>query len=312
MKASSRQTSRNKKVVHVLLVGIILFTILFFVPRVIGLASSVIFTPIIQFESWIRDSSSTLPSYLRDRSALLQEIEGLRKKVIIEQNALNTIARLQDENRELSTLLGGSEDARIAAGVIGRPNSTPYDVLVLDRGTKDGVVQFAPVYIGIDTAIGYVANVFPDSSIVVLATTPDFESTVYIIGPNIYTTARGVGGGVLEVSVPQGIVLTEGDLVVVPALGGGVYGSIEVVNSVPSEPEQRGYVTLKTPMQSIRFVGIGTTPLNPRTFEEAVDIVEEVKSSLVKVPVPSGVLVDVETATGTATSTIIENEDQPE
>lgn len=308
MKASSRRTSRKKVFARVVLLVASALALLFFVPRVIGIASSVVFAPVAYFETWFYESGNTLPSYLRDRKVLLDEIQSLKKEVMIERSALNTISRLQAENTELRHMLGEESVERIAAAVIGRPGATPYDVLVIDRGSNDGVLENAPVYVGIDTAIGYVAKVFPDTSIVTLVTTPSFESTVYIIGPNIYTNARGIGGGVLEVSVPQGILLEVGDLVVVPSFDSGVYGTIDVVNSIPSEPEQRGYVTLKVPMHTVRFVSIGTSPLSPRTFDEAVAVVEEVKKDLAKVPVPSGVLVDISTATGTATSTpLVEN-----
>ena len=197
-------------------------------------------------------------------------------------------------------MLGNEEDERIGTSVIGRPTALPYDTLVLDRGSRDGVVKHAPVFIGADQAVGFVAEVFKDTSVVTLASSPGFESTVYILGPNIYTTAEGIGGGVLQVSVPQGILLSEGDLIVVPSFDSGVYGTIDYIESIPTEPEQRGFVTLSIPIQSIRYVSVGRTPLTSLSFEEAVAVVERTKHDLTKVPVPEGVLIDIETSTTTA------------
>ena len=302
-KGSSHQTSRNIRLKKILGIGVLLFLLLYLTPRLIGGASTFVFNPIVRFETWFYESGGTLPNYFKDRSKLTDEIEALKRQYIDEIGTTNTIVRLEDENTALRKLLSNDGSARIAASVIGRPTVTPYDVLILDKGRENGVVQFAPVYIGVDQAIGYVAEVYKNTSVVTLATTPGFESTVYILGPNIYTTARGIGGGVLQVSVPQGIPLKVKDIVLVPSFDAGIYGSIDVVNSVATEPEQRGYVTLDTPMQSMRFVSIGTTPLNDLSFEDVVAVVERTKRDLTKVPVPTGVLVDIESATGSASTT---------
>jgi cell shape-determining protein MreC len=308
MKANSRQTSssrgRIKKTVFIGSLGLLL---LFFVPRLIGISASFLFVPIASFESWLFDSGVELPSYFSDRAKLIEANAALEKQLSALGGTAAVLERLQRDNTELRRLLGSAEESpRIAAGVIGRPTVTPYDVLIIDRGSDDGIAADAPVYIGRDQVIGFIAEVFSDSAVVVLATTPDFESTVYIFGPNIYTTARGLGGGVLQVSVPQGIALSQGDLVVVPSFDGGVYGSISVVESVPTQPQQHGYLTLNVPLQSIRFVSVGSVPLTPISFEDALDIVQRTRTDLTKVPVPSGVLVDVgETASSSASTTPI-------
>lgn len=275
----------------------------------VGGLGALVFAPIAQFESWFYESGSTIPAYFRDRNALLSENEELRNELESAGNAQNSLDRLTQENLTLRGLLGNATSSRIAAAVIGRPTAMPYDVLVLDKGRTDGVQVDAPVYAGFDQVVGFVAAVYQNSSVVALPTTPGFESTVYIFGPNIYTTAVGEGGGVLQVSVPQGIPLAEDDLVVIPSFDTGVFGRISVIESHPTEPEQRGYVTLPVSLQSLRFVSVGTSPLTSLSFEEAAEVVRELRQDLSTVPVPSGVLVDTpedvgtSSATSTATST---------
>jgi len=136
-------------------------------------------------------------------------------------------------------------------------------------------------------------------------TTPGFESTVYIFGPNIYTTAEGQGGGILTVSVPQGIPLETGDLVVLPSFRPGTFGEISSIKSLPTDPEQRGYVTLGVPLQSTRYVSVGKGGVEPISFEDAKAVVNDIRADITRVPVPSGVLVDIieDVATTSATST---------
>ena len=223
------------------------------------------------------------------------------------------LRRLRSENEELRSLLSDSGDPRVAAGVIGRPTNLPYDVLVIDRGTDDGIVKDAPVYIDSDRIIGFVAETHSKSSIVALVTTPGWRSTVYIYGPNIYTTAVGIGGGITRVHVPQGIMLEVGNNVVIPALSAGTYGTITAVDSVPSRPEQYGYVAMNTPIGELRVVSVGTRPLSVIDFEAAREIINQARRELLEVPVPEGVLIDVESVieedSATSTEVIIETED---
>ena len=302
---NSRRASHKKKIKHIVLTGLVLVALVFLAPRLVGSTASFVLTPVTHIETMLARIGGFAPDFFKDRVALINEIEDLKKRIAYEGISDVTTKRLMEENKEFRRLLGANSEKRTAASVIGRPTVTPYDVLVLDKGTTDGIQKFAPVYIGVDQAVGYVAEVFPHSAVVTLLSTPGFETSVYIYGPNIYTTARGIGGGVLEVSVPQGILLQEGDPVIVPTLGSGVYGRIDVVNSVPSEPEQRGYVALHVPLQSLRFVSVGINAVNSISFEEAKMVVDETKKNLTTIPVPSGVLVEVQEdiASSTASTT---------
>lgn len=306
------RTSRKVRLGLLLLVGIGFIGLILLLPTFLGGVGSFIFSPIVAFENWMSESKATIPSYFRDRKVLTEQIKQLEREIEYEKGDETTLQQLRTENQELRELFGMGTTTRIAAGVIGRPTNTPYDVLILDKGTRNGVQQYAPVYLGPDQVIGFVSAVYRETSVVVLATTPDVESTVYIFGPNIYTTAKGMGGGVLKVSVPQGVVITVGDVVAVPSFGEGMYGRISYVESNITEPEQQGFVTLPVPLNGLRVVSVGSTPLKPLSFEDASTIVHTVRTELFTVPVPSGVLVDTEIGTSTqnATSTGFVGESQ--
>jgi len=209
---------------------------------------------------------------------------------------------LADENARLKALLSEKGEERIVAGVIGRPHALPYDVLVLDKGSEDGITEGAPVYIGDNAVIGIVKKVFSGSCLVELVTTPGFKASVYILGPDIYTTAEGQGGGQLRVGVPQGIKLEEGNLVILPGVNAGIYGSISTVTSIPTEPEQYGFVSPETPIASLRLVSVGKVPSVPVSFEEAQDIVAEAHKTVFEVAVPDHILVKPQNGSTTTTT----------
>lgn len=284
---NSRQTSNIKlRLTAALIIFIVSVIFWRFFPNPIQLASENLINPILKTESF-----------------LFKLTDGEQKEV--NPSLREELDYLRAENSTLLSQLSSKGEERIVAGVIGRPSALPYDVIVIDQGAQDGIVQDAPVYADQYRAIGFVSAVYEKSSVVVLLTSPGFTSTVFVYGPNIYTTAEGVGGGVIRIHVPQGINISNGDLVVIPSLSSGTYGSITAVDSVPSRPEQYGYVTNDTPINSLRYVSVGKTPLNPISFEKAREVVDTARRDLLQISVPEGILVEVddENASSTATST---------
>jgi len=302
-RVNSRRISQNKKIVQIILGTLVCLVVLFLVPKMANIAVSVIVAPINITKQWVKESGASLPQYFRNRSELVEEISTLRSSLSSVSGNHATIQILAKENRELRSLLGDEGEERVLAGIIGRPGSLPYDSLMLDQGTQDGIIVGAPVYIGENTVIGIVKNATARTSLVELVTTAGFEATVYIIGPDIYTNAVGMGGGQLRVGVPQGIILAEGDLVVLPAVTSGVYGEVSVVQSEPSRPEQYGYVSPRTPIASIRLVSVGKTPLQNISFDEAQAILNENKTTMFTVPVPEDILIDTESSTTSGSNT---------
>ena len=307
-KANSRRISATKKIVYVVLLVLLGGSILFIAPFFVRSVVNIAWYPFDMMRIWIAESGSSLPSYIRERSVLIDEIEGLKIKIATEQGTDNTIKKLQIENTELRNLTGSLPEARVLARVIGRPNTLPYDVLMLDRGTAHGVVLNAPVFLGADQVIGFVYKVTEKTSFVTLVTTAGFTSSAYVIGPNIYTFAEGMGGGILRVRVPQGILLRTGDLVLLPAIDSGLYGTISYIETSVTQPEQYGFVSTSIPIQSLYYVSVGREAVVPHTYEEAEALIDTTKASLFKVELPEGVLVTPETSTTTLVgSTTISN-----
>lgn len=299
---NSHHISRSKKLRRIAFIGVIFIVLIFAVPKFVASIASAVFTPIYKVNTWLAQSSDSFPMYFRDRSLLIEEITTLKTSQL-SQGADQLILRLlTEENRLLRQLSGDKDEKRILAGVIGRPNMMPYDVLVLDKGSYDGIVEGAPVFVAGNVVVGIVRRALFDSSIVELVTTPGFKVSVYILGPDIFTNAVGIGGGQLQIGVPQGIKLTKGDLVILPGVHSGVYGEISVIESTPTQPEQYGYVSPAIPLTGFNLVSVGVTPLEPVSFDEAKQIVLDVKNNVFEVPVPDHVLITTHSTTTTATS----------
>ncbi len=300
---------RRKRTYLIWIVGA--FVVLIFGKDIIGGITASLTSPFYTVRHYLDTSGATVPAFIRDREELLEQIRQLEQQVSSHQGVDATLGYIMEENNELRSLLQASTSPRIVAGVIARPPFTPYDTVIIDRGTRDGIVEHAPVYFGGGTAIGYVRKVFSEDALVTLFSSPEVESTVYVFGPNLFTTAYGEGGGVVRISIPQGIAIAEGDVVVLPSLDTGVLGVIDEVQSVSTEPEQRAYVTLSAPIQSIRLVSVGTRSIEPVSFADALTEIEEARATLFTIPIPEHARVSTTTHATSSTTSVIEVNSAP-
>lgn len=302
-KANSHRTLRTKRIRLLIFVAGIFLVTLFAAPFVIQSISAVILSPVVYTKHWFEHSPHTLASFWRDRTALEESIASLERDLADAQKMSDNEQLLTQENETLRALIANASTSIVAASVIARPPLTPYDSLVLDVGIQEGVAVGSIVFAGDNIAIGAISGVYDKTSIVTLFSTPNIESTAYILGPNIYTTAKGVGGGVLEIGVPQGIALAVGDPVVLPALRKSILGRIHNIVSVPSEPQQFAYVSLPVAVQSLRYVRVAEAPQVPLTFAEIQQVVEGAKLSIGLIDLPEGILVDIATSSTSTTAT---------
>ena len=248
-------------------------------PQLYSAAGATVLWPVRQLTTWVGESSASLPQYLRSRAALLTEIEELERARAGTAGIEQSLARLEDENARLRALLGDQAPERLLARVLKRPPTLLYDHLQIDRGSADGVVIGAPVYTGVDAVVGTVVHTGSHYAFVELVTTPGFQAGAYVLGPNVFATLEGVGGGVARVRLPQGIDLAKGQLVLLPGVESGVYGEVVAIESLPTQPEQYGYVAPAVPLQSIRYVTVGTAPPPERSVPEIEAAVQEAARS---------------------------------
>lgn len=303
-----RRTSRIKGLVAAIVIAVCLLGLAVILPRATSVVVAVLWYPIDSLRVWIHTSESSLPVFVRDRTALDEELDTLRQQLAAQSGTTASIHRLVEENQELRELLGAVPGDRQVARVIARPNTLPYDNIMIDRGSVHGISEFAPVYLGQDQVVGYVASVRPTTALVMLVTSPNFSATAYVSGPDIFTLTEGVGGGVMRVRVPQGINLQIDDVVILPAVDSGVYGKIFSIETSPTQPEQYGYISPPVSLQSLRYVSVGSDPIVTQGFSEATDMVAEVTDELFQLELPDGVLVTPQQSTTTATSTATSTE----
>jgi cell shape-determining protein MreC len=296
----SLEHNNVQKVIYKRLIFIgVAFLILIFAKHIVATVTSFVTTPLFSLRHYLDTSSATIPVYIRDRTALLHDIQALHQEIESQRGIKETLSYIEKENEELRALIGVTDSPSVTASIIARPPYSPYDTVIVDRGSRDGIVSGAPVYYGAGKALGYVRSVYERYALVTLFSSPNVESSVYVFGPNIFTTAYGEGGGVIRLSIPQGISISEGDIVVLPSLTRGVLGTVSSVQSIPTEPEQHAYVLLESSMQSIRTVRVATESHILNSYDEAKRVVQEMEKTLFMFEIPES-----DTSIQSATSSV--------
>jgi cell shape-determining protein MreC len=300
MRVQSQRNYKKKRTTRIALVAILIIGVGWLLPAVFSMVSAVVMSPFHATSNWLENSSSLIPTFIRDRQSLQEEIETLENELQVNSRTTVTQQRLFAENNRLRGLLGAAEENRILAGVLARPDTLPYDFLQIDRGSNDGIEVGAPVFVGSDIVIGLVVHAAPQYAFVELFTTPGFEATVFLSGPDVVATMHGMGGGVARVSLPQGIPLQSGNLVLVPSVEPGAFGRISYIENEPTQPEQYGYVTPNISLNSLYHVSVGHVSQISQSVEEIDDRVQE---EIEKRLVVEGVGLEVSTSTEQASTT---------
>jgi cell shape-determining protein MreC len=308
MKIHSRHNTKNKNVYRIFIAAVMVIGVGMALPSAMSFIGAVIMYPVHVTNQWFLQSQSVFPMFLREQKSLIDQVADLENKLATASATGLSQQRLYEENVWLRGLLGATTSPRIAAAVIARPTTLPYDLLQIDRGQEHGIVAGAPVYIGVDKVIGVVVSTASRYSFVELFTTPGFSATVFVGGANVIATLDGYGSGIARVRVPQGIPLAVGNLVHIPSLEPGVFGRIEFVENLPTQPEQYGYISMAEPISGINYVSVATAPVEssePLVVEERIR--ELVRQSFI-VPADSMTII----ATTSATTTDVSGSTTPE
>jgi len=178
---------------------------------------------------------------LDSADSLLAQNEGLKLQLagLEADMASSSVAILEQQNASLLSLLGratSTKSSYIAAAVLSRPPFAPYDDLIVDLGSNEGVSSTTLVYAPGAVLIGHVVSVLPETSTAALFSSPGEQYQV-LIGPrSLPATAVGMGGGQYSAEVPHGSGIVPGDIISDLSFHDKAFGVVVSVATDPSDP----------------------------------------------------------------------------
>lgn len=208
--------------------------------------------------SFFSNSAETLKS----KSELIKENETLKEqiKTFEENNVLSSI--IKNENDDLKNILGRkpANKKTILAAILVKPFLSPYDTLIVDVGSADGVSLGDKILADGITFIGYVSEVFSNESKIMLYSSPGEKIKVLIGNNNIQKEAEGVGGGNFIAEMPKEAGVKEGDPIVIPSISANIFGVVEKINF--KEADSLETVLFKNPVNISELKWVLIVPEN--------------------------------------------------
>lgn len=201
--------------------------------------------------------SQVTSSVFESKKSIIAERDILKNQVADLEAQIASLTALKDENEKLQEMLGRkSEKIELVLGrIVAKPNQSPYDTLVIDAGSDDGIIDGARVLARGDIAIGTVVETAPHISKIKLYSTSGEKTKGAITGKDIFIDLVGTGAGTFEATLPRDVVVEKGTPVVLPD-GGNVVAIVEEQIVDPRDPFQK--ILFRSPVNlfELRFVGV--------------------------------------------------------
>lgn len=252
MITSFRQDNKRKqkRLQITILISLLLLLLLLLktpVSNVLGGALHVLGAPFWNMSMstvhWFHEQQALLSS----KKSLLEENDKL--KDLIDRTALEAYSYdlVRQENDVLKEKLGRKpEEEFLLARVLATPGQSPFDTLVIDAGSAEGISLGMHIFTDGDFVIGEVTSIFHHSAVVTLYSAPGIELPVTLATDSTPATLYGRGGGNFLIILPRGVHVAVGDLVNIPALAPNYAGVVDGVDRPEGESLQ--YIHLKLPM----------------------------------------------------------------
>jgi cell shape-determining protein MreC len=208
-------------------------------------------------ESQLTGAAGEGLGYWRTKGALIKENESLKEKVLSMELALSSLSLASAENERLLALLGRSgRSGAITAGVLTYPPQSPYDLLIIDAGTNEGVNTGASVSLPEGPGLGVVEEALENFSRVKLYSTSGEKTQAVLERTQTPVELLGSGGGNFKVIVPRDTAVEVGDRILSPNLDAALLAVVEEVSLEATDSFKEIYAKSPTNIFSVRFVTI--------------------------------------------------------
>ena len=243
------------------IVSILVLTVLIILILSTNFSRNILFKigrPFWSFSSSIVSFWNNNDGTFRSKKSLIEENASLMSQLQSSKNNLIFLNLVIKENDSLKDLLNRKRksDNLILASILVKPGLSPYDTLILDAGTNDGITVGKLVMADASSYIGEISEVSDTSSKVKLYSSPGVKINV-LVGPNnIEKEAIGIGDGTFKLEIPKEIGVKVGDNVVIPSMNTNIFGIVEKVESKDTDSFQT--VLFKSPIniQELKYVEI--------------------------------------------------------
>ncbi len=264
MKMSYRQDNlnRGKKIKFYALV--VVAVSFFFFSGFILIKSfdvlSVFAVPIWSAENRVKDGVDVFVSFFRSKQELEEENRSLKQALENMQFDLSNLSLLKQQNEELFVQMGReltpTASSTIAA-VLSGPNLPPYDDLIIDAGSNEGVSVGDRVISEPNIMLGEVASISNNSSKVKLYSASGVLTDVIIpTSQPMHVVATGYGGGTFNFELSNTVLLQKGMQLMIPGTNIYILGTIDNIEPDIANSSQKIMFKYPINLKNLKFVHV--------------------------------------------------------
>lgn len=192
-----------------------------------------------------------------EKSGLIEENNILKEKILELDAKKKYFDVLEKENQELKTFFNIAENKKyVIAPVLLRPPVMPYDVLVVDVGSDNGVKVGDTATAYGDILIGHIIEISPKTSKIKMISFLGEETNVFFDVIGLSATGIGKGGGNMEIALPVSVEIKSGERIL--SLGGKtlLVGIVDKTEIDPAAVFQKIIFHLPINIQELKYVMI--------------------------------------------------------
>ncbi len=196
-----------------------------------------------------------LKTEFNEKKSLQEENEMLREKIMQMETKITRSEILEKENVILKNTFSAEEKQNfLLASIIFRPPMTPYDILIIDSGSDSGIKEGMQVSAFGNVLLGYVADLFSDTSKIKLISSFGEETNVILESSGIPAIAIGRGGENFEIMLPRAVKVDVGERIITLGKRPMLIGIVEKIEHQEADPFQKLIFRLPINIQYLSHV----------------------------------------------------------
>lgn len=214
-------------------------------------------TPFFKFSRFTAEKKDGIFFLFRNKQSLEEEFNSLKEKNIELENRAILLESVRKENEELKILLSRPDKkSYILGSIISRPPQSPYDMIVIDAGSDNGVKQGMKAVAYDSVLIGHVAEVFPAVSKIKLVSYSGEETNLFMENAKISAIGLGLGGGNIEVKIPSSVKVNSGDKITTEGTSHYLLGTADKIEADALNPFQKIIFRMPVNLNELQKIGL--------------------------------------------------------
>lgn len=211
--------------------------------------------PIWATSSFISSPFSNIIGYFSSKNNLIAKNLALDEELTSLRLKEADYDVLLKENQNLKDELGRrSNSQKILSAVLSKPPRSPYDTLLLDVGSSEGVTAGSKVYVGENILVGLVTNITVHTSLVNLFSSGGQKQEAVLSRTGASFTLEGKGGQNFQLEVPKDTDILWGDAFVYPGVSQSVLANVYYIDTSSQGSFKTIYLRIPTNVFSSKYV----------------------------------------------------------